>query len=175
MFSTTRHCLVDRKECRQNMTSKKNILAAISFLILGILILSESFKIRLLKFGSTLGGDFFPKILSVGLIILSSIWLILSAYQFAKERRKQEKVTSKFTLTRVILFMIIFVIYIVVLRWFGFTIPTIALALANYLLLKDRFRYKDLFIGTGYSILATFLIWFLFTKILGLMLPVGIL
>ncbi|WP_041081117.1 tripartite tricarboxylate transporter TctB family protein [Thermotoga profunda] len=157
------------------MTSKKNIVAAISFLILGILIFSESFKIRLLKFGSALGGDFFPKILSIGLMILSSIWLILNIYQFAKERKKQERVASKFALTRVMLFIVVFVIYIVVLRWFGFTIPTIALALANYLLLKDRFQYKDLFIGTGYSILVTLLIWFLFTKILGLMLPVGIL
>ncbi len=171
----TRHCLLDRKECRQSMTSKKNIVAAISFLILGILIFSESFKIRLLKFGSALGGDFFPKILSIGLMILSSIWLILNIYQFAKERKKQERVASKFALTRVMLFIVVFVIYIVVLRWFGFTIPTIALALANYLLLKDRFQYKDLFIGTGYSILVTLLIWFLFTKILGLMLPVGIL
>lgn len=157
------------------MMSKKNIVAAAVFLIFGILILSESFKIRLLRFGSALGGDFFPKLLSITLIVLSSIWLISNLYQFLKEKNNDEKTENRFVLVRPMLFIAVFVVYIITLRWLGFTIPTVFLAFVNYLLLKDRLRYTDLFAGVGYSFLATFLIWFLFTKILGLQLPMGIL
>ncbi|MFN3283982.1 MAG: tripartite tricarboxylate transporter TctB family protein [Pseudothermotoga sp.] len=156
--------------------SKKNIVAAAAFLIFGILILSESFKIRLLKFGSALGGDFFPKLLSITLIVLSSIWLILNLYQFLKkEKNNDEKPENRSVLVRPMLFITVFVVYIITLRWLGFTIPTVFLAFVNYLLLKDRLRYTDLLAGVGYSLLATFLIWFLFTKILGLQLPMGVL
>lgn len=158
------------------MMSKKNIVAAVIFLIFGILILSESFKIRLLRFGSALGGDFFPKLLSITLIVLSSIWLISNLYQFLKkEKNNDEKQENRFILVRPILFIAVFVVYIITLRWLGFTIPTVFLAFVNYLLLKDQLRYTDLFAGVGYSFLATFLIWFLFTKILGLQLPMGVL
>lgn len=163
------------KECWQDMNSKGNTIAATVFLIFGILILSESFKIRLLKFGSALGGDFFPKVLSISLIILSSIWLVLSFRQFMRQRKNNEKLKNRFVLTRPILFIVVFVIYIITLKWLGFTIPTIALVFVNYLLLKDRFRYMDFLIGSGYSLAVTILIWFLFTKILGLVLPMGIL
>lgn len=158
------------------MMSKKNIVAAVIFLIFGILILSESFKIRLLRFGSALGGDFFPKLLSITLIVLSSIWLISNLYQFLKkEKNNDEKQENRFILVRPMLFIAVFVVYIITLRWLGFTIPTVFLAFVNYLLLKDQLRYTDLFAGVGYSFLATFLIWFLFTKILGLQLPMGVL
>ena len=155
--------------------SKKNILAAAAFLIFGILTLSESFKIRLLKFGSAIGGDFFPKLLSITLIVLSSIWLVSNLHQFLKEKNNNEEPENSFVLVRPILFIAVFVVYIIILRWLGFTIPTVFLAFVNYLLLKDRLRYTDFFAGVGYSFLATFLIWFLFTKILGLQLPMGVL
>lgn len=157
------------------MTSMRNIVASTVFLAAGVLIFVESFKIRLLRFGSALGGDFFPKMLSVCLIVLSSVWLLLSVYQFVKRRETQQTLKDRFVSTRAILFVTVFSVYIVSLKWMGFTIPTIILAFMNYLLLKDKIRFKDLLIGIGYSIAATFLIWFLFGRMLGLVLPKGVL
>ncbi|GAB4319498.1 tripartite tricarboxylate transporter TctB family protein [Pseudothermotoga elfii] len=154
------------------MSKKADVIVSIVFVIVGLLTLFESFKIRLLKFGSALGGDFFPKFLSVSLIVLSSIWFFTSLYSYLKEKRVSYN-ASKLNLVKPVLFIIAFSIYIISLKWFGFTLPTTLLVFVNYVLLKSRFKYADLLFGSIYSILITLTIWFLFSKVLGLMLPRG--
>lgn len=155
------------------MQSRKDILASLVFLGGGVITWIECFRIRVISFGG-LGGDFFPKLVSTLLIILSSIWFVASLVRFSKEKRINSLINRKVRHRRApVLFVVAFVFYIIALTWFGFVIPTVFLSLTIYLLLKDRIRFKDLFVGVSYSILVVFVVWFLFTKVLGLMLPTG--
>lgn len=159
------------------MDSSNNLLSSLIFLVIGTVTFIESYKIRILKFGSPLGGDFFPKVLSAMLIILSAIWFFISLMSWLKERdteRYSKKVFSFTVPWRVVIYIIVFVAYIFVIRLLGFIVPTIILSLITYLFLKTDFRKMDLFVGVVYSIVITLLIWFVFVKVLGLVLPAGV-
>ncbi|AEH50865.1 tripartite tricarboxylate transporter TctB family protein [Pseudothermotoga thermarum] len=157
------------------MRSMKEFFASIGFLITGIAFLRESYRIRILKFGTLLPGDVFPKIFSVALICLSILWLAVSFTKMLKEIKQERKVTNidLKALLRVITYIVCSIVYVILMDYFGFILATIFLSMVTYLLLKPDFRKIDLFFSAAYSVATTFGIWYVFEKVLKLVLPAG--
>ncbi len=158
------------------MKAKRDLIASIAFLITGIVFLRESYQIRVLRFGTLLPGNVFPKTFSISLIILSSLWMMLSFVKMLKE--KADKVRTEINidvraLVRIILYTVCSASYVVIMDYFGFITATIFLSMVTYLLLKPEFQKIDLLFSAAYSVATTFGIWYVFEKILKLVLPSG--
>ncbi|KAF2958807.1 hypothetical protein AS159_03800 [Thermotoga sp. Ku-13t] len=149
------------------------LVSAICFFVTGLAFLFESYKIRVLKFGGSLGGDFFPKFLSVMVIVISSMWVVSNLVKMWKKKQTTRLEFAPGGLRRIIIYLFGFIVYIVMLDLFGFFVPSIGVSLLTYLLLKERVKPVDFLTGSAYSLLVVTIIWFLFTKVLGLLLPSG--
>lgn len=153
-----------------------NTITPSIFTLVGIFLYFEAKKIRTLRFGGALGGDFFPKLLSVMLIVLSIIWLF-KEFIISIKRKGDKKLDIKGgikSISRVILFTFIFVLYIVSLKYLGFTISTVFLMFFNHLLLREEINLKIIPITLIYSIIVTFGVWYLFEKVFEMTLPTGL-
>lgn len=151
-----------------------DLFASISFMLIGILVRIEASKVRILSFGS-LAGDFFPKVMSSLLIILSCVWFFISLAQFLRIRSTSIP-GPKLNTKKVIIissYLIMVCILIHLLKIIGFVLFSIFLSLITYLYLKTDIAKKDIMKGTIYSIIVAIATWFIFVQTLGLILPKG--
>jgi len=148
------------------------LVASICFLMSGFAFFFESQKIRVLRFGS-LGGDFFPKMLSIMTIVVSIVWLVSSVVKLLK---KKQSIRLEFVpggVARTVAYLAGFTLYVLMLDLFGFFVPSLGISLLTYLLLKGRARLWDFLTGGIYSLVMVTIVWLLFTRVLGLILPTG--
>ncbi|WP_448523636.1 tripartite tricarboxylate transporter TctB family protein [Pseudothermotoga sp.] len=148
------------------------LVASICFLISGFVFFFESRKIRVLKFGS-LGGDFLPKMLSIMTIVVSIVWLISSVVKLLKKKQSMRLEFVPGGVARTVVYLVGSALYIFMLDLFGFFVPSVGISLLTYLLLKERIRLLDFLTGGIYSLVMVTIVWLLFTRVLGLILPAG--
>lgn len=149
----------------------KKLLAPSILTLIGLLSLVESFKIRVLRFGGALGGDFVPKLTAAMVTALSALWLVDEFVKLRKSRSEESGGWNFRNVVPVVLFSAVFVGYIVGLRYLGFIISTFVLGFFNYFFLLDKKSSRLVFFGVFYSLGVTFLFWFLFEKVFNLPLP----
>jgi len=148
------------------------LVASICFLISGFAFLFESQKIRVLRFGS-LGGDFFPKMLSIMTIVVSTVWLISSVVKLLKKKQSIRLEFAPGGVARTVAYLAGFALYMLMLDLFGFFLPSVGISLFTYLLLKEKTRLLDFLTAGVYSVVMVTIVWLLFTRVLGLILPTG--
>jgi len=157
----------------------KNAFPALIFIIVSIIVYLQALNIRTLKFGGALGGDFFPKVLSILMLVISVIWLIREIVISAKKKgfdaatENNSSSWLKKGVRDVFVFLAVFIVYIFSLRYFGFLIPSVILVFFNFVLLKDDFNAKNLPVAIIYSLVITVGLWYLFEKVFELVLPKG--
>jgi len=154
-----------------------DLIASICFIVVGIIFRIEAGKIRVLSFGS-LGGDFFPKIMSDLLIILALMWFINAIKLFIKTKGIREAIATdavkrdiKKKAISILAFLLLFCLLIYIFDVIGFVLFSFLLSLLTYVFLKADLNRKDILIGTLYSVFITLVIWFIFVEALGLVLP----
>ncbi|MBP1931923.1 tripartite tricarboxylate transporter TctB family protein [Ammoniphilus resinae] len=161
------------------MTTKftKDFFAALIFLVLGVLMFTESYKIKQLSFGIEIGSDFVPKLIAIGIMGMSLILLIQNARKkgLAKQaqatEKQQEDKGMKVSFYGTIGLL---TIYVTLLEKIGFVPMTMLYLFIQMNLLKSSSK-KNQFLIAGLSIICTLLVYYLFKNILYLMLPEGIL
>lgn len=116
-----------------------------------------------------IGPSFFPRILSSGLFIFSSILVIQNI--FSEKRTQEERFNIKDKgVQRAAISLIITVIYGLVMNYFGFIITTIFYLVSLMFLLKLRSWIRMLIVSTGVSLI----IFTIFKTFLNISLPTGI-
>jgi hypothetical protein len=165
---------------------KLELVTEIGILAFGIATLVQSFHIRILKFGGSMGGDVFPKALSIALIVLSAIVFIIDLGKylqnknlkktraFATEGASVVKSAKERGYLNVLFFTVLFAIDIFSIRYIGFVMAMIPLIFANYLLQKKEIRKTDWLIALAYALGVTVVFWALFEKVFEVILPQGI-
>lgn len=134
---------------------------------------------------SKVGADFVPKLIAIGMLILSVFYLISSVKQQIKSKSEAaSKITpekenntedkKKISPLSVLTTVGLLVLYIALLPYIGFLITTtVYLFFQMYVLAAKTERRIVLFIGI--SIGTSILIYFIFKYVFYLMLPTGIL
>lgn len=151
---------------------KRIRISSILFMLFGVLSYIEAGKIRILSFGGKIGADFFPKNLSILLIILSLCWLINDLLK--KSESEKKKVTTE-EIGRITFFAIVFILYVFLLKYFGFIVTTIFLVFFNHILLRTgKVNIKILVLTSIYSVIVAIGMWYLFEKVFQMTLPSGI-
>lgn len=153
-------------------TKVSELIASLCFLIGGVMCLLESQKIRVLRFGSV-AGDFFPKILSFLMVVISAAWLLVTIVKLVLGRKLFRLEFAPGGLLRMLIYLIGFAVYIVMVDLFGFVVPSVAISMLTYLLLKEKIKWLDVLKSGLYSVIMVWIIWLLFTKVLGMLLPTG--
>lgn len=153
-------------------TKVSELIASLCFLIGGVMCLLESQKIRVLRFGSV-AGDFFPKILSFLMVVISAAWLLVTIVKLVLGRKLFRLEFASGGLLRMLIYLIGFAVYIVMVDLFGFVVPSVTISMLTYLLLKEKIKWLDVLKSGLYSVIMVWIIWLLFTKVLGMLLPTG--
>jgi len=157
---------------------KLDLIASICFIVVGIIFRVEAGKIRALSFGS-LGGDFFPKVISDLLIILSVLWFMTALKSFIKPKGgakvstnvEAKKGNSRKQATAILVYLLLFCLLIYLIDIIGFVLFSLLLSLLTYAFLKTDLTKKDFVFGILYSIVITAIMWFIFVEALGLVMP----
>ncbi|WP_226527031.1 tripartite tricarboxylate transporter TctB family protein [Metabacillus niabensis] len=162
----------------------KDIFASAFLILFSIVMYMASNSIIKLTV-SKVGADFVPKLVAIGMLILSVFYLISSVKQQIKskseaaskiipnkENNTEEK--KKIRPLSVLLTVGLLVLYIALLPYIGFLITTtVYLFFQMYVLAAKTERRIVLFIGI--SIATSIFIYFIFKYVFYLMLPTGIL
>lgn len=152
-------------------TKVSELIASLCFLVGGIMCLLESQKIRVLRFGSV-AGDFFPKILSFLMVVISIAWLIVTLVKLVSGKKFRLEFAPG-GLFRTLIYLVGFAVYVVMVDLFGFVVPSVAISMLTYLLLKEKIKWLDVLKSGLYSVIMVWIVWLLFTKVLGMLLPTG--
>lgn len=153
-------------------TKVSELIASLCFLVGGIMCFLESQKIRVLRFGSV-AGDFFPKILSFLMVVISAVWLLVTIVKLVLGKKLFRLEFAPGGLLRTLIYLIGFAVYIVMVDLFGFVVPSVAISMLTYLLLKEKIKWLDVLKSGLYSVIMVWIVWLLFTKVLGMLLPTG--
>lgn len=144
---------------------KRDFYLGLAFTVISVWLLLESQKIRRLRF-DVLDNAFFPS-MAATLMLIFSIGLIVQAL-FSKETPTPIKFKKPI---RVSLFVISCVLYIVLMRWIGFVLSSILFTFASCLIISWPFKIKMIVYSAIFSIATSVSIWYIFEKLLRLMLP----
>jgi putative tricarboxylic transport membrane protein len=149
---------------------------ALAFLILGLIVLYQTFQIRQGGGYSAVGPQAFPLAVSIGLLLLSVVFLLRTTVfpdtDLAEQAAAEEAATHWPTVG---LLALLLVIYVYALGVLGYVIATALFVAVCATLLRwnasPRILGRDLLIGL---VLAA-VIYFSFTRFLGVRLPAGLL
>ncbi|MFD2212654.1 tripartite tricarboxylate transporter TctB family protein [Metabacillus endolithicus] len=162
----------------------KDIYASVFFIVFSIVMFIASNSIIKLTV-SRLGADFAPKLVAVGIFILSIFYLITSLKkqkqdnnQAVSKKTEEEKGSTnekkKISPLSVLLTVGLLVLYVVLMPTIGFLITTVVyLFFQMYFLAAKSERRIPLFVGI--SIVTSVSVYYLFKSVFYLMLPAGIL
>ena len=152
------------------------------FIIFGAIIIILSFTVKT-RTVLTIGPGFMPRVIGIIVFVLGLL-LFYQNYKrtdFAgKESSTHKDITepfswpenSKFTLISTILLL---VIYVGLLETLGFPLMTAIYLLIQFFLLAEKKTFKMFSLLSGAAVVGSTIITLIFTKLLGLYLPLGIL
>jgi len=157
-----------------------SVVTNLAILAFGIALLIQSYQIRALRFGGSMGGDVFPKWFAAVLITLAVALLLVDIIGYFRNRtaKAPEALTDRRLppgSLQVAAFLGAFIVHIGLLPLVGFVPAVIPLIFANFLLLKTGIKGKDWLSGLLYSAGVTFAFWLIFEKLFQIVLPRGIL
>lgn len=155
---------------------------SVFFIIFGTIIILLSFTVKT-RTVLTIGPGFMPRVIGIIILVLGSILFFQSYKRSASAGRvgsPNEGVTepfswttnSKFTLISSILVLILYVGLIEIL---GFPLTTAVYLAIQFFLLAEKKTLKILFLLSGAAVVGSAIITLIFTKLLGLYLPLGFL
>ncbi len=116
------------------------------------------------------GSGFLPKIVGIGLIVLSLLKLVLS---FMSNQKQEQNQNTAYNMKKGILTIFIFAVYVITIKYLGFFTGTLLYLAAQVSVFKwDKgLNKKDLIEIALLSILAPFIIKLIFVNMLDLVLP----
>jgi hypothetical protein len=160
----------------------KDLYASAFLMVVSIVMYIASNSIKKLTV-SKIGADFAPKLVAIGMLILSIFYLIHSIKQLKVSRTKSEtevedgdteEAKKKLSPLSVLATIGLLFLYVGLLPYIGFLIATaVYLFLQMYLLAEKTERKIPMFVGI--SIVSSVFIYFIFKSVFYLMLPAGIL
>jgi len=153
--------------------TKDSVIGLIGMLVGSILFLSTQ-RIRDWHL-DRLGTSFFPKVSAI-LIVLCSLMILLSSLKkntliTASDRENSLSVKIELGFYSYVFIFISLILYVIVLPILGFVISSTMLMLFIYLFIVKEISMQNLLSGLGFSVLSTFILWYLFTKQLYVILP----
>ncbi|WP_448376943.1 tripartite tricarboxylate transporter TctB family protein [Fervidobacterium sp.] len=159
------------------MKNLRRTIPPLVFIVISIIAYVQATLVKTLRFGGTLGGDFFPKVISILTMVLSIVWLLIE-FKNLKSRRTLDRDSSKESkqvsgIRNTFLFLLILVFSIWLMRYVGFLFSGLVLVFFNYIFLKDTLKSEDLRLAALYSVTVAVGIWYLFEKVFELVLPRG--
>lgn len=162
------------------MKNLRSILPPLSFIIVSILSYIQASLVKTLRFGGALGGDFFPKVISLLTLVMSVVWFLgeiknLKSLKEANDKDNSNSIEQPNGFRNSVLFLLIFVFAIWVMKYIGFLFSSLILVFFNYIILREDLKAKDLPLAVVYSVIVVVGIWYLFEKVFGVALPKGIL
>lgn len=151
------------------MRKYMDIISGLFFLFLAIALYAGTYSIRTFS-DTAYGVTFLPRVVA---ILMAGISLIVIWGGFRKLRESSETggfpVTQGFALTIVLIFL-----YMLAMPTLGFIISSFAYITAQIYVLSN-FDRKRLYFGGAISLVFSIGIYFLFTRVIYIMLPPGIL
>jgi putative tricarboxylic transport membrane protein len=162
----------------------KDIVASAFLILFSAVMYAASNNIMKLTV-SKVGADFAPKLVAIGIFILSVFYLINSIKQLKgssggetgeleQEDDGDQKEKKKISPLSVFATVGLLVLYVALLPIIGFLITTVVYLFAQMYLLADKKERKiPIFIVT--SVVTSVVVYFIFKSIFFLMLPAGIL
>lgn len=157
-------------------------------LIVGILLFFLSFLFMLTMhnfvyggFETEIGSLFFPKFIVFIILILSTILVILGFLKITKKnfatafKSEEQKLYEEMSISEenplnILIYTILLFSYILLLHFFGFLLSTPLMIFSVMLILRGH-NYKILF---SFSILVSFVIYYLCYYLMRIMLPTGV-
>jgi putative tricarboxylic transport membrane protein len=164
-------------------TRVKELISALAFLVLSIILYLATLNIKSMT-NMGVGPDFAPKLVAIGMFILSVIMLIkeIRNWKLAKNsdssQSKQEKKSSldagyKKKYKNALLTTVLIAIYIFAIPILGFLFSTIIYLIIQFCLLGERkFWNKPLFVIL--SLIVSVAVYFTFRLAFEVRLPAGI-
>ena len=123
-----------------------------------------------------LGPDAFPKGIGVAMLILSGIYVLQQLRGGVKEDEEraviigaEEKIQGKVNLKRIGFILVLMAFYAFVFERLGYAISTFVVFMAGVLYLDRRHLVRDGII----AVIASFVLYYVFTSVLRVQLPAG--
>jgi putative tricarboxylic transport membrane protein len=147
---------------------KENIISGALIVLLGIYVYwtSSGFGLKGLS-PDPLGPAFYPKMLGIGFIVLGLLLIILST-RIKEEATLKERFFNSGNM-KILIIIGLGILYYLTLLKIGFIIATALFIIAIMIVTGERLWWK---IGLT-SLFVSFGLFFLFSKILKIMLPLG--
>lgn len=153
------------------MIKKYNdVISSVAFIMFSLVIFIYSFNIKKLTM-TKIGADAAPKIVAILIFICGGVLLVSSLYKL-KDQPKSSMDFSKYKNPIIILGM--FLIYLLIMNSIGFLISTTIFLYLSFTLFTTN-NLKKQIIHIVLSILITISVYLLFSNLLNLFLPKGIL
>ncbi|WP_252316070.1 tripartite tricarboxylate transporter TctB family protein [Sinobaca sp. H24] len=170
----------------------KDLIAAVALLIFSIVMYIGTNNLQMLT-NSQIGSDFAPRLIAIGLFILSAILLVQVLMDFVKASKKYKpeeveelveqkkieevgeegaKIPDKTRYINASLTMILIAAYVFIMPIVGFLLGTIAYLMAQFCLLGDR-KYWNIPLFIGLAIVVPIIIYYTFRVGFELRLPAG--
>lgn len=125
-----------------------------------------------------LGPDAFPKGIGVAMLVLSAIYVVQQLRGGVKEDDEraaiigaEDKVQGKVNLKRIGFILVLMLVYAFVFEHLGYAISTFLVFMAGVFYLDRRHLVRDGIV----AVIASFVLYFVFTSILRVQLPAGLL
>jgi len=151
--------------------NRVNRFIALGIAIVGlILYLDANNSIRDLGYDA-LGASFFPKLAAFFLIIFSLGLFISTLKKTLVPNSKEEKNKITKNKKRIAYFLVITILYIFILPKIGFIFSTIFFLMSSYILMNQNINFKNILIGIIFASFCSYLLWLIFAKTFGLLLP----
>ncbi|WMJ83717.1 tripartite tricarboxylate transporter TctB family protein [Oscillospiraceae bacterium LTW-04] len=146
---------------------KKNIIVSVMFMAFGAFLFVESLGIKhMMK--NDVGSGFFPKVISVAIIVVSAIRLIMALRENTGEKKasNDDKIGGLLTI-------LLIGAYVLAFNTIGFLISTAAYLFLQMLVLTPEEK-RNLPLLAGLAISAPILIYVLFVYVINTPLPKGV-
>ncbi len=143
----------------------KDFYSGLAFAVIAGWMISESQKIRRLRF-DVLDNAFFPTMAAVLLLIFSAGLIV----QALLSREKSSPVKFRKPI-RIVLFLASCIAYVLLMEPAGFLLSSILFIFATCLIISWPFKTKTIVYSAIFSIATSYVIWYVFEKLLRLVLP----
>ncbi len=155
----------------------KDIISSIFFIILAIAIYVTSFSIKVTS-AESLGPQFFPKVVAIAMVILSTMLLINSLRALKKASDgDSKKGVVEFNINWPLIFTsILLLFYMMFVSKLGFVVISIIYLFFQIMIItpKENWNKKNVFLIAIISIVAPIILYELFYNAFNIFLPMGI-
>lgn len=152
----------------------KEIISGLVFVVFSITayFYADSIRVFAPNSGNYINAQFFPKVISFMLGLVSVYQVIVGIRQLAKTAAVpcDAHTMSRTAILRIVATLILLMIYVALLESLGFLIMTVLYIFFQVLILTPRERINYPF-TIGLSVVFSGLVYFMFTQVFSLMLP----